>query len=251
MGISLTLNHGSVFVCVIMIILLPSLCFSQDSYISSRAAFYGSPDCLGSPTGACGYKDYGSTINGGDVSGVSRLFKNGTGCGACYQVRCKSSKCCSQDGVKVVVTDHGVGDNTDFILSVRAYTKLALPGLAAELLSYGVVDVEYKRIPCQYPGYNLMFKVHEHSKFPKYLALVAIYQAGVSEITAVELWQEEWKEWRCMRRAYGAVWDIPNPPEGALSLRFQVSGSKWVQLQNVIPSDWKAGATYDTAVQLD
>lgn len=36
--------------------------------------------------GACGYKDYGKTINGGEVSGVSRLFKNGTGCGACYQV---------------------------------------------------------------------------------------------------------------------------------------------------------------------
>lgn len=105
------------------------------------------------------------------------------------QVRCKSPKCCSQDGAKVVVTDHGEGDNTDFILSVRAYAKLAVPGLAAELLSYGVVDVEYKRIPCQYPGNNLMFKVHEHSKFPQYLALVAIYQAGVSEITAVELWQ--------------------------------------------------------------
>lgn len=91
--------------------------------------------------------------------------------------------------MKVVVTDHGEGDNTDFILSVRAYTKLALPGLAAELISYGVVDIEYKRIPCQYPGYNLMFKVHEHSKFPQYLALIAIYQSGVSEITAVELWQ--------------------------------------------------------------
>ncbi|KVH89758.1 Barwin-like endoglucanase [Cynara cardunculus var. scolymus] len=219
MGLCLTLCHASLLLCVILI-LLPSPCFTQDSYISSRATFYGSPDCLGTPTGACGYKAYGSTINGGEVSGVSRLFRNGTGCGACYQVRCKSPKCCSEDGVKVVVTDHGEGDNTDFILSVRAYAKLALPGLAAELISYGVVDVEYKRIPCQYPGYNLMFK-------------------------------EEWQEWRCMRRAYGAVWDIPNPPEGALNLRFQVSGSKWVQLKSLIPSDWKAGATYDTAVQLD
>ncbi|CAI9290496.1 unnamed protein product [Lactuca saligna] len=72
----------------------------QDYYVSSRATYYGSPDCLGTPTGACGYKAYGSTINGGEVSGVSRLFKNGTGCGACYQVRCKSPKHCSENGVK-------------------------------------------------------------------------------------------------------------------------------------------------------
>lgn len=53
-----------------------------------------------------------------------------------------------------------------------------------------------------------------------------------------------------MRRAYGAVWDMPNPPEGAINLRFQVSGSKWVQLKSLIQSEWKAGATFDTALQL-
>lgn len=101
--------------------------------------------------------------------------------------------------MKVVVTDHGEGDNTDFILSTRAYNKLALPGLAEALFSYGVVDVEYKRIPCQYSGYNLMFKVHEHSRFPDYLSLIPIYQAGVSEITAVEIWQVKtlFNLWRC------------------------------------------------------
>lgn len=88
-----------------------------------------------------------------------------------------------------MVTDYGEGDNTDFILSLRAYSKLALPNMAAELFSYGVVDIDYRRIPCQHSGYNLMFKVHEHSRFPEYLALVPIYQAGVNDITAVELWQ--------------------------------------------------------------
>ncbi|KAJ0799458.1 putative expansin, cellulose-binding-like domain-containing protein [Helianthus annuus] len=46
--------------------------------------------------------------------------------------------------------------------------------------------------------------------------------------------QEDCKEWRCMRRAYGAVWDMQNPPEGAIDLRFQVSGSKWIQLKSLI-----------------
>lgn len=63
--------------------------------------------------------------------------------------------------------------------------------------------------------------------------------------------QEDCKEWRCMRRAYGAVWDMPNPPEGDITLRFEVSGSKWTEVKGLIPSDWKVGVTYDTAVQLD
>lgn len=66
--------------------------------------------------------------------------------------------------------------------------------------------------------------------------------------------QEDCQEWRGMRRAFGAVFDTANPPSGEINLRFQVSGSAgvyWVQSKNAIPSDWKAGAAYDTDIQLD
>lgn len=36
--------------------------------------------------GACGFGEYGRTVNDGSVAGVSRLWRNGSGCGACYQV---------------------------------------------------------------------------------------------------------------------------------------------------------------------
>lgn len=36
--------------------------------------------------GACGFGEYGRTVNDGSVAGVSKLWKNGSGCGACYQV---------------------------------------------------------------------------------------------------------------------------------------------------------------------
>jgi hypothetical protein len=156
--------------------------------------------------------------------------------------------------VNVVVTDYGEGDRTDFILSTRAYSRLARPNAALELFSYGVVDVEYRRIPCQYPGYNLMVKVQEHSRFPEYLALVILYQAGQNDITAVEVFQADCQQWRGMRNAYGAVWDLATPPPGAINMRFQVSGSagqKWVQLSSVVPSEWKAGGVYDTSIQLN
>ncbi|KAL7175576.1 hypothetical protein ACSBR2_029221 [Camellia fascicularis] len=177
-------------------VLLPLVCYSQNAYVRSRATYYGSPDCIGTP-----------------------------------------------NGVRVVVTDYGEGDKTDFILSTRAYSRLAHPNAALDLFAYGVVDIEYRRIPCQYPGYNLMVKVHEDSRFPEYL----------NDITAAEVWQADCQQWRGMRKAYGAVWDMANPPAGALNFRVQVSGSaglKWVQLSSVIPSEWKAGAVYDTTIQL-
>ncbi|KAL7219458.1 hypothetical protein ACSBR2_012499 [Camellia fascicularis] len=174
-------------------------------------------------------------------------------CWTLLKVRCKVPQLCTEDGVRVVVTAYGEGDKTNFILSTRAYSRLAHPNAALDLFAYGVVDIEYRRIPCQYPGYNLMVKVHEHSRFPKYLALVMLYQAGQNDITAAEVWQADCQQWRGTRKAYGAVWDMANPPAGALNFRVQVSGSaglKWVQLSSVIPSEWKAGAVYDTTIQL-
>ncbi|KDP39949.1 hypothetical protein JCGZ_03480 [Jatropha curcas] len=244
-------NYGYCFVC--FIILLPVISYSQD-FTYSRATYYGSPDCLGTPTGACGFGEYGRTVNNANVAGVSRLYRNGTGCGGCYQVRCKAPNICTDDGVNVVVTDYGEGDRTDFILSTRAYARLAQPNMVLELFAYGVVDVEYRRVPCRYSGYNVMFKVHENSRFPEYLAIVILYQGGLNDILAVQIWQEDCKEWTGMRKAYGGVWDMPNPPKGYISLRFQVSGSeglKWVQASNVLPSEWKVGVAYDSAIQLN
>ncbi|XP_020263341.1 expansin-like B1 [Asparagus officinalis] len=161
---------------------------------------------------------------------------------------------CKDEGVKIVVTDHGEGDHTDFIMSARGFVKLARPNMARELMAYGVIDVEYRRISCQYPGYNMMLKIKEHSKFPDYLALILIYQAGNKDITAVQMWQEECKEWKAMRRAYGGVWDIVTPPRGPINVRVltesENEGQNWVRLDGVIPYYWEAGLIYDTTVQL-
>ncbi|KAL5551334.1 hypothetical protein UlMin_001510 [Ulmus minor] len=241
-------------VCLLgLVLLLPALCTSQ--FIQSRATYYGSPDCYGTPTGACGFGEYGRTVNDGMVSGVSRLYKSGSGCGACYQVRCTNEQYCSDDGTYVVVTDYGEGDNTDFILSPRAYGYLARPEAQKDLFAFGVVDVEYRRVSCQYSGNNIVFKVHEHSKYPNYLAIVVLYVAGKNDITAVELWREDCQEWRPLRRVYGAVWDMENPPRGSISLRLQATSTEGVtysvQSVNAIPNDWKAGATYDSNVQIN
>lgn len=99
-----------------------------------------------------------------------------------------------------------------------------------------------------------MFQIKEQSKFPDYLALIIIYQAGKKDITGIQLWQEDLKEWRGMRRAYGGVWDMASPPEGPMNVRIQIEGEdggqSWVQLDGAIPYYWEAGVTYDSTVQL-
>lgn len=57
-----------------------------------------------------------------------------------------------------------------------------------------------------------------------------------------------------MRRSYGAVFDLSNPPKGNLKLKIQIKvdgKTKWVQSdKTVIPDHWKADSTYETDVQI-
>ncbi|GMP35576.1 hypothetical protein CsSME_00007956 [Camellia sinensis var. sinensis] len=89
------------------------------------------------------------------MSRVSRLYRNRTSCGACYQVRCKVPQLGTEDGVRIVVTDYGKGDKTNFILRTRAYSRLARPNAALDLFAYGMVAIEYRRIPYQYLGLGM------------------------------------------------------------------------------------------------
>ncbi|GMN30780.1 hypothetical protein TIFTF001_002964 [Ficus carica] len=161
-----------------------SVCFIQ-----SRAAHYPNSDEQGTDHGRCRYGSFGATINVGDVSAVSDLYRDGVGCGACYQVRCTNSAYCSDKGVSVVITDQGSGHSTDFIMSRRAFGRMAqTTDAAASLLSLGVVDIKYRRkVSCSYPSKNIAIKIDENSNFPHYLAFVIWYQQGKRDITAVQL----------------------------------------------------------------
>lgn len=104
------------------------------------------------------------------------LYKYGAGCGACFQVnipkqspvsaspvspplfclfvignalflqvRCKNDKICTKEGTKIVVTDRNDNTYTGLVLSQKAFGEMAVSGKDGLLMSYGVVDVEFKR----------------------------------------------------------------------------------------------------------
>ncbi|XP_010274616.1 PREDICTED: expansin-like B1 [Nelumbo nucifera] len=229
----------------------------SDCFTQSRAAYYPNSHEKGTEDGACGFGSFGATINGGDVSAASDLYRDGVGCGACYQVRCTNSQYCSENGVTVVITDHGSSDRTDFILSKRAFSKMAqTTDAAASLLALGVVDIEYRRVSCSYPSKNIQFKIDESSNYPNYLAFVLWYQQGKKDVTAVQLCETKNFVCKLLDRSHGAVWGSVMPPSGPLSIRMLLTDSDtgdetWLVPTNNIPQDWKAGEVYDSGVQVD
>lgn len=243
----------SCFKLCILLVILQRVFSACDDCVNSRATFYGSSDSLGTDSGACGYGSFGKNLNDGDVACASQLYRGGLGCGACYQVICTNQDLCTDEGVKIVITDMGEGDRTDFILSRHGYTKLGRSANASDqLVAMGVVDIQYKRISCQYPDQNLLIKIDESSNFPSYLAFIFRYQAGQKDILAVDVCETQTLECKLRITNHGAVWDVVPPPTGDLSIRFLVSDGdqeQWITAANVIPANWTAGAVYDSGIQ--
>ncbi|XP_057521605.1 expansin-like B1 [Amaranthus tricolor] len=251
--------HSRVYLPICLIILRSAANAQNctDCFVQSRASYYPNSDENGTDKGACGFGAFGATVNGGDVSAASNLYRSGVGCGACYQVRCTNSNYCSDTGVTVVITDQGSGDNTDFILSEHAFGKMAqTPDAAATLKSLGVVDVEYQRVACSYPGKNITFKIEESSNNPSYLAFSIYYQQGEKDITAVQLCETQSFTCKLLQRDHGAVWTSTPPPSGPLTIRMLFSDGdeaddSWVVPVNDIPQNWTPGAIYDSGVQVN
>ncbi|KAJ9704568.1 hypothetical protein PVL29_002904 [Vitis rotundifolia] len=218
----------------------------------TKVAYFSKASALSS--GACGYGSLALGFYGGHLAaGVPSLFKDGAGCGACIQIRCKNTTLCSRAGTTVILTDLNRNNQTDFVLSSRAFMAMANKGMGQQVLKLGLVDVEYKRVLCNYNKQNLAIRVEEMSQKPHYLAIKVLYQGGQTEIVGMDVAQVDSSRWTYMTRNYGAIWDTSNVPSGPLQLRFVVTGGydgKWVWAKKVLPADWKVGETYDAGVQI-
>ncbi|KAJ6344366.1 hypothetical protein OIU76_005980 [Salix suchowensis] len=212
---------------------------SDSDWSPAGATWYGSPTGAGSDGGACGYggaveqAPFSSFISAGGDS----IYKSGQGCGACYQVKCTSSSndACSGNPVTVVITDQCP----------------AVSGQEDQLRNAGVLQIQHRRVPCNWPGKTVTFRVDSGSN-PYYFATLVEYEDGDGDLKSVELKQAlDTDSWVPMQKSWGAVWklDAGSVLRAPLSLKLtSLESGKSIVASGVIPAGWVPGQTYRSLV---
>ncbi|GJN28303.1 hypothetical protein PR202_gb16412 [Eleusine coracana subsp. coracana] len=221
------------------------------------ATWSGDSHGAGSDGGACGYQGavheapFSSMVTAGSPS----IFLNGKGCGACYQVKCSGHASCSGHPVTVVLTDYCPdsvcqAEPVHFDMSGTAFGAMASPGQADKLRNAGRLQIQYTRVPCNWNGLDIAFKVDGGSN-PNYIAVVIEDEAGDGELRVVELKQNGGAaSWEPMQQSWGAVWkyNAGAALRAPLSIRLTSGSGRTLVATNVIPAGWRPGATYRSMV---
>ncbi|XP_022930571.1 expansin-A25-like [Cucurbita moschata] len=218
---------------------------------NGRATFYG--DMTGGETmqGACGYGNLYDQGYGLETAAISTaLFNNGLTCGACFELKCLPGghySCLPNSGtIKITATNfcppnyaktEGVWCNPPqehFDLSLYMFSKIA-PYRA------GVINVSYRRVLCQKKG-GLRFQLNGN---PYWLIVLPFNVGGAGDVVGVKI-KGSSTGWLKMSKNWGQNWEIGTVLVGQ-SLSFQVTTSDWntIQFDNVVPSSWQFGQTFE------
>ncbi|BBG97362.1 expansin B2 [Prunus dulcis] len=251
----------------ILLNLNPSSCFNPKLFSVSRlqsdsdwaaagATWYGNPDGAGTDGGACGYGNAVETLHSLKWCLLEALLYSNQAKDV-ELVKCTTNAACSGNSATVVITDECPGctsESVHFDLSGTAFGAMAVSGQEGQLRNAGVLQIQYKRVDCNYPGVTLIFRVDSGSN-PNYFATLIEYEDGAGDLTEVHLKQSggDSDSWLLMQESWGAVWklDSGSALQAPFSIRLTASDGQALVANNVIPDGWQAGQTYRSLYDLE
>ncbi|CAN6312092.1 unnamed protein product [Urochloa humidicola] len=229
--------------------------FTATQWTPAHATFYGDETAAETMGGACGYGNLYATGYGTDTAALSTtLFKDGYGCGTCYQIRCAGSPWCYRGSPSITVTatnlcppnwaqDSNAGGwcnppRTHFDLSKPAFMKMAQ-------WRAGIVPVVYRRVPCVRRG-GLRFALQGNAYW---LLAFVMNVAGAGDVAEVAVrsgggaWVRMSHNWGASYQAFAQL--------GGRPLSFRVTSyttRQTVVATDVAPANWCLGLTYQARV---
>ncbi|XP_057535406.1 expansin-A23-like [Amaranthus tricolor] len=224
---------------------------SNNGWITdAHATFYG--DIKGGETmyGACGYHNLFEQGYGLETAALSTaLFNNGLACGSCYEIQCINSPNCipRADSIKITATNFCPPNYTKtvdiwcnppqkhFDLSLKMFIKIGIQ-------KAGVIPVQFRRISCIKKG-GIKFLLQGNSGW---LLVLVFNVGGAGDVANMKIKGSNSNNWVQMSRNWGQNWQVSYGMVGqGLSFQITTSDRKMVQADNVVPSNWKFGQTFE------
>ena len=205
--------------------------------------------------GACGSGNLYATGYGTDTAALSTtLFKDGFGCGTCYQIRCVGSSWCYRGSPAITVTATNLcppnwaqdSNNGGWCNPPRAHFDLSKPAfMRMAQWRAGIVPVAYRRVPCVRRG-GLRFALQGN---PYWLLAYVMNVAGAGDVAEVAVrsgrgaWVRMSHNWGASFQAFAQL--------GGRALSFRVTSyttRQTVVAADVAPANWCLGLTYQARV---
>uniref|UniRef100_A0ACD5TSR8 Uncharacterized protein n=1 Tax=Avena sativa TaxID=4498 RepID=A0ACD5TSR8_AVESA len=183
-----------------------------DKWLEAKSTWYGKPTGAAPKDngGACGYKDVDKApYDGMTGCGNTPIFKDGRGCGSCFELKCDKPESCSDEP----------------------------KGEEQKLRSAGELEVKFRRVKCKYPkDTKVTFHVEKGSN-PNYLGLLVKYVDGDGYVVGVDIKKKGEDKWIELKESWGEVWRIDTPKKltGPFTVRYTTEGGTKKEIEDVIP----------------
>ncbi|KAJ7550627.1 hypothetical protein O6H91_07G110200 [Diphasiastrum complanatum] len=220
----------------------------------AHATFYGTENAAETMGGACGYGNLFQTGYGLHTTALSfALFKEGLGCGGCYEIKCVNSPNCYAGNPAVIVTATNScppnwakpSNNGGWCNFPRQHFDLSKPAfMQIAQWKAGIVPVLYRRVACQKSG-GIIFNIQGNYWW---LLVYITNVGGAGDIGSVSV-KGSRTGWIPMNRNWGAAFQVFTCLRGqALSFRVTSASSPHTVISwNVAPANWQAGSAYSGA----